>query len=130
MIKIATVTALALIAFAFNSILCRLALRTGEADAAGFTTVRLISGAIMLLGISFFARRAAKIPSLSKSPLWRGSWMSALWLFAYAICFSLAYVSLSAGTGALILFGAVQVSMMLISLTHGQRPRVVEVENG
>jgi drug/metabolite transporter (DMT)-like permease len=125
-IKIVTLTALALIAFAFNSILCRLALRTGEADPAGFTVVRLISGAIMLMGISFFARGGGKVSSVATGLRSRGSWISAVWIFVYAICFSLAYVNLTTGTGALVLFGSVQLSIVLISFLRGNRPGNLE----
>ena len=112
-------TAFALTAFAFNSILCRLALRGDEADAAGFTTVRLGSGAVTLIVISFLInRRQATVRS--------GSWPSAFFLFAYAICFSLAYLDLTAGTGALILFGSVQLTMIVVSLVRGERPRPLE----
>ena len=101
-----------LVAFAFNSILCRMALRGGEADAAGFTLVRLISGAVTLVVISYFVGK-------QKSDKERGNWFSAFFLFAYAICFSFAYVGLTAGTGALILFGAVQLTMIVIAIIRG-----------
>jgi drug/metabolite transporter (DMT)-like permease len=111
-------TACALVAFALNSILCRLALRGGEADAAGFTLIRLLSGAAALVLISYFVkeRKAAK----------RGSWTSAFFLFAYAICFSIAYLGMSAGTGALILFGTVQLTMILTAVVRRERPSTVE----
>jgi len=112
-------TAFALVAFAFNSILCRLALRGGEADAAGFTAVRLASGAAVLIVISYFAAGNGK--------KWkRGSWASAFFLFAYAVCFSFAYLGLTAGTGALILFGAVQITMIAMAIYQGERPRALE----
>ena len=118
MIKIIAYTAFALVAFAFNSILCRMALRTGEADAAGFTAVRLASGAVALIVISYFF-------SESKS-LKRGNWVSAFFLFAYAICFSFAYVGLTAAAGALILFSAVQLTMIVVALIRGERPGALE----
>lgn len=117
--KAAAYTTFALVAFAFNSILCRLALRGEEADAAGFTVVRLVSGAIMLIVISYFF-------SKSKGNIKSGSWPSAFFLFAYAICFSLAYVDLTAGTGALILFGSVQLTMIVVLLVRGERPGLLE----
>jgi len=117
-IKIIAYTAFALVAFAFNSILCRMALRTGEADAAGFTAVRLASGAVALIVISYFF-------SESKS-LKRGNWVSAFFLFAYAICFSFAYVGLTAAAGALILFSAVQLTMIVVALIRGERPGALE----
>ena len=119
MIKTYAYTALALIAFAFNSILCRLALRGDEADAAGFTAVRLASGAAALIIISYFAGSRSKQQK-------RGSWPSAFFLFAYAICFSFAYLGLTAGTGALILFGSVQITMIGTAIIRGERPRLLE----
>lgn len=105
-------TLLAIFAFAGNSILCRLALQQTSIDAATFTTVRLFSGALMLwlIGQGFGGRiRAA------------GSWRSAMALFVYAAAFSFAYVNLPAGTGALLLFGAVQVTMIGYGLWTGER---------
>jgi len=115
--RVIFLTAFALLAFAFNSVLCRLALRGGEADAAGFTMVRLASGAITLLLISLVTR---------KTNVRAGSWLSALWLAAYAICFSLAYLGLTAGTGALILFGSVQLTMLAVAIARGERPPMLE----
>ena len=112
-------TAFALIAFAFNSILGRLALRGDEADAAGFTGVRLASGAIALIVISYFFSRKTKESK-------RGSWSSAFFLFAYAACFSFAYLGLTAGTGALILFGSVQMTMIAVTIFRGERPMALE----
>jgi len=112
-------TTFALVAFAFNSILCRMALRGGEADAAGFTLVRITSGAITLIVISYLFIE-------DKSFRGRGNWLSASFLFAYAICFSFAYLGLSAGTGALILFGSVQLTMIVYGLAKGERPGWLE----
>jgi drug/metabolite transporter (DMT)-like permease len=117
-------TAFALIAFAFNSILCRMALRGGEADAAGFTLVRLVAGAVMLIVISYLVGSRNKNKGTAKST--GGNWLSAFFLFLYAICFSFAYLGLTAGTGALILFGAVQLTMILIAIFRGERPRPLE----
>lgn len=121
-------TAFALIAFAFNSILCRLALRGGEADAAGFTIVRLSAAALALLLISLLVQKPAGKAGRSpnRSVFRGGSWLSALWLAAYAICFSIAYLGLTAGTGALILFGSVQLTMLAISIGRGERPPLLE----
>ncbi len=119
MIKIIGYTSFALVAFAFNSILCRMALRTGEADAAGFTAVRLASGAVVLIVISYFF--AGKGTALR-----RGNWISAFFLFAYAICFSFAYIGLTAATGALILFSSVQFTMIAVALSRGERPSSLE----
>src|SRR5688572_7450246 len=95
-----------------------MALRTGEADAAGFTAVRLVSGAIALIAISYFVN--------SGKGLKRGNWFSAFFLFAYAICFSFAYIGLTAAAGALILFSSVQFTMVAVALFRGERPRVLE----
>jgi drug/metabolite transporter (DMT)-like permease len=114
-------TALALTAFAANSVLCRLALATSAIDAATFSLVRLAAGAATLLLITLSARRAETRGSLTA-----GSWASAGTLFLYAVPFSFAYVSLTAGTGALILFGAVQVTMLVAGLVGGERPHVLQ----
>lgn len=117
--KVIFYTSFALLAFAFNSILCRLALGADLIDAAGFTTIRLISGAAALLLISsFFGSKKAAIK--------QGNWVSAFFLFAYAICFSFAYLGLTTGTGALILFGSVQATMIIAALVKGERPSVLE----
>lgn len=112
-------TILALVAFAFNSILCRLALRGEAIDAAGFTAIRLLAGAAMLAVILSISGNGSRI--------WRGgNWLSAIFLFAYAICFSLAYLQLTTATGALILFGSVQLTMMLTTVARGERPKFLE----
>lgn len=109
---LALVTAVTLVAFAANSLLCRMALGDARIDPMSFTTLRLASGALALLLVASGARpdRAG-----------RGSWPSALALFAYAAAFSFAYVTLPTGTGALILFGAVQVTMIAAALAAGER---------
>ena len=130
--KIFLYTTFALVAFALNSILCRLALRGGEIDAAGFTLIRLASGAAMLVILALFCRSKGVIKTLDVTPLLTrgllhfGNWLSAFFLFAYAICFSFAYLALSAGTGALILFGSVQITMIGVSILHGERPTGLE----
>jgi drug/metabolite transporter (DMT)-like permease len=101
-----------MLAFAGNSILCRLALKTTAIDPASFTTARMISAAITLAIILQLRGQGSAVG---------GSWASAVALFAYAAGFSLAYVNLTAGTGALLLFGAVQLSMISISLWRGER---------
>lgn len=111
-IRIATLTAAALTAFAANSILTRAALTETAIDPLTFTAVRIASGALMLWLIVRFR------PGLAAG---RGSWGSALALFGYAIAFSVAYISLTAATGALLLFGAVQVTMIGWSLATGER---------
>lgn len=112
-------TIFALLCFAFNSILCRLALKTDEIDAASFTSVRLVSGAVILSIIfTFFGKKDADTK--------RGNWFSAFFLLVYAVCFSFAYINLTTGTGALILFGSVQAAMIIFALFKGERPRFLE----
>ena len=110
--QVALLTALAMIAFAGNSLLCRMALLHTRIDAASFTSIRLLAGALVLWLI--VAAKGGKIGAA-------GSWASALALFAYAAAFSFAYVSLSAATGALLLFGAVQTTMISAGLWKGER---------
>jgi drug/metabolite transporter (DMT)-like permease len=112
-------TTLAMVAFAANSLLNRLALGNSTIDAASYTTIRLVSGAFMLGVIGTATREKGWIRQ-------RGSWPSAVFLFLYAIAFSFAYLSLSTGTGALILFGSVQVTMIVAALYAGERPRFLE----
>lgn len=112
--RIAALTILALCAFAANSLFCRLALADADIDAAGFTAVRLVSGAV-LLGLMSHLRKGSVPAGRS------GSWVSGGMLFIYAICFSFAYLSLSAGTGALILFAAVQMTMISSAVFNGER---------
>jgi len=103
---------LAMLAFAANSLLCRAALRGTDTDPAGFTALRLASGALVLVAIARV--RSGEWPRA-------GSWGSAVALFAYAAAFSFAYVALPAGTGALLLFGAVQATMIGAGLRSGER---------
>jgi drug/metabolite transporter (DMT)-like permease len=114
----ALLTSLALVAFAANSILCRLALGPGDVDAGAFTAMRLISGAVALSAI--VSVRDRRLPRL------QGRWLSAVTLFTYAFPFSLAYLRLSAGTGALVLIGGVQVTMIGWDILRGSRPRTGE----
>jgi drug/metabolite transporter (DMT)-like permease len=108
-----------MVAFASNSLLNRLALGQESIDAVSYTTIRLLSGALALWLIAYFQRKR-------EGPAVRGNWISAAMLFLYAIAFSFAYLSLSAGTGALILFGSVQVTMILAALRSGERPQLLE----
>jgi len=116
--KTILLTALALIAFAANSVLCRLALGglQGQVliDATSFTAIRLFSGAMILSLFILLSRKTTVKTS-------QGSWSSSLMLFVYASTFSYAYLSLDTGTGALVLFGAVQVTMIIGSLYLGHR---------
>ena len=112
-------TLLALVAFAANSIFGRLALGEFTIDPASYTAVRLISGALTLWIITRFPRDISSAKS-------NGGWISAFMLFLYAIAFSVAYISLSAGTGALILFASVQITMIAVGLYGGERPDALE----
>ncbi len=116
-LRLVTATSLAMIAFAGNSLLCRLALKQTSIDAATFTSVRIASGALALWLIVRLRGNVAR----------GGSWSSATWLVTYAICFSLAYISLPTATGALILFGAVQVTMIGYGLWSGERLQPVGI---
>ncbi|MDP3701768.1 MAG: DMT family transporter [Hylemonella sp.] len=111
-LRLSVLTVLALLAFAGNSLLCRAALQHTPIDAASFTTIRLIAGALTLWLLVQLTRRGA---------IGRGSWPSAFALFAYAAAFSFAYVSLPTGTGALLLFGSVQTGMIGWGLVKGER---------
>jgi drug/metabolite transporter (DMT)-like permease len=110
--RIIALTSLAMIAFAGNSLLCRVALKHTSIDAASFTTIRLISGALMLWLVARISRAAHS---------GGGNWLSAFALFVYAAGFSFAYVSLPAATGALLLFGAVQATMIGHGIWTGER---------
>ena len=101
-----------MMAFAGNSILCRMALAMTAIDPASFTLIRIVSGAVVLYLLVSWRRGIFSVG---------GNWTSALALFAYAAGFSYAYLSLPAGTGALLLFGAVQASMIGYGLIRGER---------
>src|SRR5262249_2211288 len=111
-------TAAALTAFAGNSLLCRAALRGSAIDPDGaidpglFTAVRIVAGVAVLVPLAKSSGRAPK----------QGSWGSALALAAYAVLFSFAYVELGAGLGSLLLFGAVQTTMIGTGVARGERP--------
>jgi drug/metabolite transporter (DMT)-like permease len=116
--RLILLTAFAMLPLAANSWLCRAALRDTGIDAASFTSVRLISGALMLWLLIWLTGKARE---------GRGSWPSALALFGYAALFSFAYLSLTAATGALLLFGAVQVTMIALGLRGGERLDLVQI---
>ncbi len=118
-IHTALLTLLTLVAFAANSVLCRMALKQELIDPVAFTQIRLLSGALVLL--PFLIRRRRFV-----LPLRSGDWRPALALFVYAIAFSLAYVALDAGMGALILFAMVQTSMIGLGIVIGARPGLLE----
>lgn len=104
-----------MVAFASNSLLCRLALRPGSIDPASFAAVRIAAGAAMLLLLNLPRRPLRGIAAA-------GSWRSAAALAAYAVLFAFAYLALDAGTGTLALFGAVQLTMIGVGLARGERP--------
>jgi drug/metabolite transporter (DMT)-like permease len=110
--RVVILTLLAMAAFASNSLLCRLALRQTTIDAASFTLIRLLSG-VIALWLIVITRKPGRPTA--------GNWTSALALFAYAAAFSFAYISLSVGTGALLLFGMVQATMIFWGLRKGER---------
>lgn len=119
LMKTVSCTLFALIAFAGNSVLCRMALGDRTIDPSSFTVVRLLSGIVMLMIVLKFTAR-------TKRSFANGSWISAFMLFLYAIAFSFAYISLDTGTGALVLFGAVQMTMVFISFMRGNRMHISE----
>lgn len=110
--RVVLLTLLAMLAFAANSLLCRLALKGGSIDPASFAAIRLASGAAVLA----LVMRVRSAPLVA-----HGSWIAAFWLFAYAATFSFAYVRLPAGVGALLLFGAVQTTMIGAGIRRGER---------
>jgi drug/metabolite transporter (DMT)-like permease len=105
-------TLLAMIAFAGNSLLCRFALKYTDIDPASFTSIRIVSGAVVLWLIVRIRSGNRRLD---------GNWRSAFALFAYAAGFSFAYIDLTAATGALLLFGTVQATMISYGLSHGER---------
>ena len=116
--RVMLLTGLAMLPLAANSWLCRAALRDTAIDAASFTSIRLVSGALMLWALVWLTRNRGAS---------QGSWYSALALFGYAALFSFAYLSLTAATGALLLFGAVQVTMIGLGLVRGERLDGIQV---
>lgn len=116
--RVFLLTSLAMIAFASNSLLCRLALKQTGIDPATFTSIRIFSGAVALWLVT-------KMRRVSSNKF--GNWPSAFALFIYAAAFSFAYVTLPAGTGALLLFGAVQVTMMFWGFHTCERMDVIQI---
>lgn len=117
LLRLVILTTLTLIAFAANSLLCRMALKETAIDAASFTSVRLLSGAAMLWLMMRWQQQA---------PLAHGNWRSASALFIYAVALSFAYRSMSTGAGALVLFGAVQATMLIAGYLAGERMTKVQ----
>lgn len=116
--RIMLLTVLAMFAFAGNSLLCRMALKHTDIDAVSFTSIRLTSGALMLWLIVWWRGERGGM---------RSSWFASLALLTYMVCFSLAYINLSAGTGALLLFGSVQITMISYGLWAGERLRSPQI---
>jgi len=110
--RLFALTLFAMLAFAGNSLLCRLALKQTAIDPTTFVAIRIVSGALMLWLVLALRRQSERL---------EGTWAGALALFAYAVAFSYAYTHIPAGTGALLLFGAIQISMILYGLTIGER---------
>lgn len=134
MLKTFALTSLALIAFAANSVLARLALDNAAIDPASFTFLRLVSGTVILFFLIFTIKQknatnhSQSLFQIATQPqkTAKGSWFSGLMLFIYAACFSMAYVSLDTATGALILFGMVQITMVAISIFNGNKLHISE----
>jgi drug/metabolite transporter (DMT)-like permease len=118
-LRLTVLTLFAMLCFAGNSVLCRLAFQRTGIDAASFTAIRLVSGALMLVLLVWLRRTTQPADHGGSRP--GGNWLSALALMVYAAGFSFAYVSLSTGTGALLLFGAVQATMIAAGLRAGER---------
>lgn len=115
-------TGVAMLAFAANSILARLALSSSDIDPLAFAGIRLVSGAVMLAVIVYFWSGTKGRPAFSKM----GNWRSAAALLLYAVTFSVAYVMVGAGPGALILFASVQIGMLAWAMVKGDRPGPME----
>ncbi|OOV84713.1 hypothetical protein BTA35_0217050, partial [Oceanospirillum linum] len=125
MFKMLTLTFFSLLALAANSVLCRLALGDGSIDPVSFTLIRLFSGILMLsLALLFLRRSHPKPLSVSRSLALR--YGAAFMLFLYAIAFSIAYINLDTGIGALVLFGSVQLTMIINGVIKGQHLHKVE----
>ena len=123
-LRLVVLVSTAMLAFAGNSLLCRIALKHTAIDAASFTAIRLLSGACMLwLVVRLTRDKAASHPEGRPLP---SSWLSACALFVYAAAFSFAYVSMSAATGALLLFGSVQATMIGYGVWRGERLRKLQ----
>jgi drug/metabolite transporter (DMT)-like permease len=120
-VRIVALTSLAMLAFAANSVLARLALAPAGADALAYTGIRLASGAIALAVLLIASDRGR-----SRSLRIAGSWTGAAALAGYALAFSIAYIMLGAGTGALILFASVQIGVIGAAIVKGDRPGILE----
>jgi drug/metabolite transporter (DMT)-like permease len=119
-VRLMSLTLVTMLCFAGNSVFCRLALRQTSIDAASFTSVRLISGALVL-ALLVYARQRFPEKGADRPAGLGGNWISALALFVYASALSFSYADMSTGIGALLLFGAVQATMILTGLWRGER---------
>ena len=120
-LKLVILTLLALIAFASNSLLCRIALTQTPIDPTTFVTIRLLSGALILWLALYLGNLQNPQKQIKRTEKMEGSWPGALALFIYALAFAFAYTQIPAGTGALLLFAAIQISMILYGLFIGER---------
>lgn len=125
-IRLMSLTLITMLCFSGNSVLCRLALRQTSIDAASFTSVRLISGALVLV-LLVYGRQRFQTAKAVRSAALGGNWFSALALFVYASTLSFSYANMSTGIGALLLFGAVQATMILTGLWRGERLNVQQI---
>jgi drug/metabolite transporter (DMT)-like permease len=116
-VRVVLLTAATLICFSANSLLTRAALDGGRLDWAWFTLVRLASGTVML---------SVLVKARGGTPEERGGWIPGAALAGYAVAFTLAYTRIGAAAGALLLFGAVQVTMIGVGLVRGERPAQID----
>ena len=123
--RLVVLIGITLTCFAGNSVLCRLALKQTALDAASFTSLRMLSGALMLCLLAAYRHNGADDASRPKRgsvPVWfGGNWLSAVALFVYAATLSFAYIDIATGAGALLLFGAVQATMIIAGWWAGER---------
>lgn len=128
--KTAALTLLAMLAFAANSVITRFALSPDgehglsvQISAEQFTLIRLHSGTVTLALLYAFTHK-----SVSLKPIWAaGHWRGGLSLFMYAACFSAAYIALPSGIGALVLFGCVQLTMLIAAYRAGETLSAVQI---
>jgi drug/metabolite transporter (DMT)-like permease len=127
-VKLLAFISFALIAFAGNSVLCRLALGQGLIDASSFTSIRLLSGIVSLLVISLILVKGNVVSVVQEFKKQNSlkTWLASLMLFVYAGTFSYGYISLDTGTGALILFGLVQLTMIIVGALYGNKLHFAE----
>ncbi len=121
-LRVAISAAIAMLAFAANSVLARLALGGSEMSAPGYTGVRMVAGALMLGAILYLRARRQGEAHFEIN----GSWRAAAALLGYALAFSIAYLMVGAGTGALVLFASVQIGMLAWAIIKGDRPGPLE----